>query len=206
MLQLPVTWIVLAYLVGAIPIGLIVGRLRGVDIRGVGSGNIGATNAGRALGRKWGLLVFAGDVLKAWLPVALAGSDAYLGGRPEPEVHLCVVGAAAFLGHIFPIYLRFRGGKGVAVALGVTLAFAPVVAGAAVLLYLVTLKVTRVSALGSLTAVSAMALFVLVGQEHIAFKLLVTWFALMIYWRHRSNIRELWNRPSSDRDDGDASS
>ena len=192
MLQSPVTWIVLAYLVGAIPIGLLVGRLRGIDIREVGSGNIGATNAGRALGRKWGLLVFAGDVLKAWAPVALAATDLGLGGRPDSEQWLAWVGLAAFLGHVFPIYLRFRGGKGVAVALGVTLAFAPWVGLAAVLVYLVTLLVTRVSALGSLTAVSAMAAFVLATDSPAPFQRLVVGFALLIFWRHRSNLAGLF--------------
>ncbi len=164
MLQHPATWIVVAYLAGSIPVGLAIGRLRGVDLRNVGSGNIGATNAGRAMGRRWGLFVFFLDVLKAWLPVLLASLPMFLGERADVDLQLALTGAAAFLGHVFPVYLRFRGGKGVAVALGVTLAFSPAVAAAALVLYLQTLLLTRISALGSLTAVTAMGLFVLGGD------------------------------------------
>src|SRR3954469_12238656 len=99
----------LAYVVGAVPFGYLVARLRGVDIFSAGSGNIGATNVGRVLGRKFGLLVFVLDFLKGAVPVALV--RAYLPAEPWAAV---AAGLAAFVGHMFPVYLRFRGGKGVA--------------------------------------------------------------------------------------------
>ena len=141
--QSTIAWSLFAYLVAAIPVGLVIGRLRGVDIRQIGSGNIGATNAVRALGRKWGLIVFALDVLKAFTPVALAARADALGGLPEPEAAIAIVGAAATLGHIYPIYLGFRGGKGVACALGVFFAIVPFAGLLAVVLYLQTLILTR---------------------------------------------------------------
>jgi hypothetical protein len=108
-----IAWMLGAYLLAGIPVGLLIGRARGVDLREVGSGNIGATNAVRAMGRRWGLLVFALDVGKAALPVALASM------RFADPRWIAWIALAAILGHVFPVYLRFRGGKGVACALGV---------------------------------------------------------------------------------------
>src|SRR5687767_35881 len=99
--QSVLAWSLFAYLVAAIPMGVLVGLVRGVDIRRLGSGNIGATNAVRVLGAKWGIVVFLLDLLKAWLPVRLAMTDGALGGLPAPEAGLACVGLAATLGHIF---------------------------------------------------------------------------------------------------------
>ena len=144
-------WMLGAYLVAAIPVGLLIGRARGVDLREIGSGNIGATNAVRAMGRKWGLLVFALDVAKAAIPVWLATT------RYEDPTSIAWIALAAILGHVFPVYLRFRGGKGVACALGVFLVLAPKVALVGLLVYLQTLYLTRVSAVGSLPSWSLSA-------------------------------------------------
>lgn len=115
-----------SYLAGAIPFGLLIGLARGVDIRKQGSGNIGATNAGRVLGKKWGYAALVLDVLKGLIPTALAGyvlvGDAYTSGR---LLRWLLVGLAAVLGHNFPVFLGFRGGKGVATTIGVGLAVFP---------------------------------------------------------------------------------
>src|SRR3954471_13892696 len=106
--------LVIAYLVGAIPFGWLVARSRGVDIFHAGSGNIGATNVGRTLGRKYGLLVFALDFAKGALPVLVAGhlpAEAHE-SLVQPDALRVGCGVMAFLGHMFPIYLGFRGGKG----------------------------------------------------------------------------------------------
>ena len=184
-------WCVFAYLIAATPFGLMIGRARGVDIRRIGSGNIGATNAVRALGRTWGLVVFALDVLKAFVPVSLAASADYLGAHPEPEAALACVGAAATLGHIFPVYLGFRGGKGVACALGVFSALVPAAGILAALLYMQTLLLTRVSALGSLTAVNAATFLILLTPTPTPYKVLSISLTLLIWWRHRSNLGTL---------------
>src|SRR5947209_7857227 len=116
-----------SYLVGAIPFGYLIGRARGVDIFEHGSGNIGATNVGRVLGRRFGILVFLLDFAKGALPVLMA---ARLCGLTELEVPAqsleVTAGLAAFLGHLFPVYLRFRGGKGVATGAGVVAMLLPV--------------------------------------------------------------------------------
>jgi glycerol-3-phosphate acyltransferase PlsY len=190
-LESPATWIALAYLVAAIPVGLLIARARGVDLRRVGSGNIGATNAVRALGRGWGAPVFALDVLKAGAPVWLASRPWALGGRPDAEVWVAAVGLAAVLGHVFPIYLRFRGGKGVACALGVFATLEPWAALCSLVLYVQTLALTRVSAIGSLTGVSTLTLFVLLTDPSPPRRGLAAVVCVLIWWRHRSNVRAL---------------
>src|SRR6476646_3090635 len=127
--------LVIAYLVGAIPFGWLIARSRGIDIFHAGSGNIGATNVGRVLGRKFGLLVFALDFAKGAGPVLVAGilpadvRDAF----ELPDALRVGAALAAFLGHLFPVYLGFRGGKGVATGAGVVLVLTPVPALAALL-------------------------------------------------------------------------
>lgn len=130
------TWLVVllpvvAYLVGAIPFGLFVGYLRGIDVRKHGSGNIGATNVSRVLGRKWGLLVFGLDVAKGALPTALAawamrayGPDLSWGPLAR-TLFVMVVQACCVFGHVWPVYLGFKGGKGVATSLGILLGYWP---------------------------------------------------------------------------------
>ena len=193
--QSVLAWGLFAYFAAATPMGVLVGRLRGVDIRSAGSGNIGATNAVRVLGAKWGLVVFVLDVLKAFLPVWLASSDTALGGRPDA---LAWVGLAASLGHIFPVYLGFRGGKGVACALGVYSALVPVVGLLGGVLYLQTLALTRVSAIASLTSVTALTLHLLITDTPGAYKLLALVLAALIWVRHRGNLRDI-ARSAADR-------
>jgi len=182
-------WIVVAYSIAAIPTGVLVARVRGVDLRAAGSGNIGATNAGRVLGAKLGILVLVLDTFKAATPVWLAMSSWALGRGPDAQVGLACVGFAAVLGHIFPIYLRFQGGKGVACALGVFLALDPAVALAAVVIYLQSVWLSRVSAFGSLTAVTAISLSVWIADRSGPEQLLALATAVLIWVRHTSNIR-----------------
>src|SRR5262245_54563182 len=126
--------ILLSYLVGAIPFGYLIARSRGVDIFHAGSGNIGATNVGRVLGRRFGILVFVLDFLKGAVPVALMSW--WQGSRDGAAV---AAGLAAFVGHMFPIYLGFRGGKGVATGTGVVAVLLPGPAVGAVLVWVTVL-------------------------------------------------------------------
>jgi glycerol-3-phosphate acyltransferase PlsY len=184
------TWVIAAYFVAAVPVGVLLGRLRGVDIRAVGSGNIGATNATRALGARLGLLVLVLDVGKAALPVVLARQPFALG--PHDHAGLAAVAMAAVLGHIFPVYLGFRGGKGVACALGVFAAIDPPVALGALVMYVQTLVLTRTSAIGSLTAVSAMTITLfLMNDAPRPYQWLSLGVAVVIWARHTSNVRGL---------------
>src|SRR4051812_26224322 len=141
-----------SYLVGAIPAGYLVARARGVDILQQGSGNIGATNVGRVLGLWWGILVFLLDFAKGAGPVLAAG---WLLEQPAvlwPHTLAVVAGIAAFLGHLFPIYLGFRGGKGVATGAGVIAVLVWEIALLVVAGWAVVLFATRYMSLASLTA------------------------------------------------------
>lgn len=184
-------WMLAAYLVAGVPVGLLIGLARGVDLRDTGSGNIGATNAVRALGRRWGLLVFALDVAKAALPVAAAVHR--FDGGPQGPTWIALISAAAILGHIFPIYLRFAGGKGVACAFGVFVVLAPKAALLGLLVYLQTLWLTRISAIGSLTAS-----IVIVGAAWLdprvpfAYVVLAAGMAGLIWERHRENLERVF--------------
>ena len=114
-----------------------------------------------------------------------------LGGLPAPEAGLAIVGLAATLGHIFPVYLRFRGGKGVACALGVFAALMPVGGLFTALVYVQTLALTRVSAIGSLTAINALTLHLWISGAPVAYRLLALAMAVIIWIRHRGNLREI---------------
>lgn len=183
-----VAWTTLAYFVGAVPVGVLIARIKNIDLRTVGSGNIGATNATRALGGKLGMVVLVLDVGKAALPVYLASRPFALAGLPDAELGIASVAMAAVLGHIFPIYLRFRGGKGVACALGVFLAIDWPVGLVALAMYVQGAILTRTSAIGSLTAVTAGTLTMIVADRPVAYQVLCAAVAVLIWVRHRSNI------------------
>jgi len=117
--------VIVAYLLGSVPFGLLIAKSKGIDLRSVGSGNIGATNVGRALGRKWAYLCFILDALKGAVPMIIAGT---LIDRPASTTDLwlwLLVGCTTVAGHIYPVYVRFKGGKGVATSLGMVLGLWP---------------------------------------------------------------------------------
>lgn len=197
------------YLAGSIPFGYVLGRLLlGVDVRTVGSGNIGATNVARAGGRKLGVAVVILDAAKAIVPILVAKDllwRAHVAGAmragaglhldaPQPSVTAWVVAvaAAAFAGHLFPVWLRFKGGKGVATAFGIFLVLAPWGALAGALAWGIAYGATRISSVGSLagTAVCATVTFALNGPRSP-----ISWaglaLALLIVLRHRENVRRL---------------
>lgn len=198
-----------AYLLGSVPVGLLVGRARGVDIRTVGSKNIGATNVGRTLGRPWGMLVFAADVLKGLVPTLSAGAILAAGeaesSMTEVAWNLWVlgVGVAAVLGHNYSVFLRFSGGKGVATSLGVALGVYPDLTCAALVALGVWATVTLVSryvSLGSLCAAVAFPLSLVLLFGHQQDFWVKDWplfacsslLAVMIFYRHRGNILRLF--------------
>lgn len=180
----------LAYLLGAIPFSFLVARARGVDLRTVGSGNIGGANVWRACG--FGPFVVAAtlDVLKGALPTLLAIHVARL---PPPLVVL--VGAAAILGHSFPVYLNFRGGKAVATSGGVLLAIIPVLVLIGLVAWSAAFALTRISAVGSLTAAATVLVvgtgLFLAGQLALAYATLIWCAVAFIVYLHRSNIQRL---------------
>jgi acyl-phosphate glycerol 3-phosphate acyltransferase len=196
--------ILAAYLIGAIPFGYLVARLRGVDILHEGSGNIGATNVGRVLGRRFGLLVFVLDFAKGAVPAALGGwarpaSAADDASPLGPQGLAVAAGLAAFLGHLYPIYLRFRGGKGVATGAGVVAVLLPGPALGALLTWLAVLCATRYVSLASLAAAAALVLFHLALSPHPldgsqrTLTLFCVVAAGLIVLRHRANLERLWH-------------
>ena len=184
---MPYALVVLGYLAGSIPFGVLLTRwLVGVDVRQKGSGNIGATNVTRVAGKKLGAVVLLLDALKGALPVALA-----LRLSPgQPTLHV-LVGLSAVLGHVYPVWLRLHGGKGVATALGVLVVLVPMAALAGALVYAAILAVWRVSSLGSLAAgATAVGTSALTARAMEYAGLSAVLFALML-WTHRSNIGRL---------------
>ncbi len=175
------------YLIAAIPTGVVLARLMGgEDVRQKGSGNIGATNVYRVAGKLAGVLTLVGDTLKGFLP--LLAFKTWL--EPTPT-QLGIASAVAILGHCYPIYLKFKGGKGVATALGIFLVLSPKAVLCALIVFILTVAITRYISLGSvLAALSAPLLILLLNHPQPIF-LATLFIASLVIWRHNSNIRRL---------------
>lgn len=176
---------VLAYLLGSIPTGLLLGKAYGIDVRKEGSGNIGATNLYRTVGRKVGIITLIGDCLKGMLPV-LAVTYSSL-----PAEYAAWVGLAAFCGHVFSVFLKFRGGKGVATALGVFLALSPAAVGIAVLVFAVLMLLWRYVSLGSIAAAAVMPIAVWFLDGSWVLGVVTMIIAVIVIVRHLENIKRL---------------
>ena len=175
----------LAYLLGSIPTGLLLGKLYGIDVRKEGSGNIGATNLYRTAGPKVGVLTLVGDCLKGLIPVLLVKYYAF-----SPE-YAAWVGLAAFCGHVFSLFLAFKGGKGVATALGVFLGLSPLAVAIVLAVFAGLMVKWRYVSLGSISAAALMPLVVALlggGRELILVTLVIS--AIVIV-KHHSNIKRL---------------
>ena len=175
------------YLVAAIPTGIVLAKIMGYDdVRSKGSGNIGATNVYRVAGKLPGVLTLLGDIAKGFLPLLLVRELC-----DPTAAQLGTAGAVAILGHCYPIYLRFRGGKGVATALGIFLVLAPgAVLGGAVV-FLISAGLSRFVSLGSILAAAAMPILVLLFGHPRAIFVSTLFIALLVVWRHRTNLRRL---------------
>jgi len=200
--------VVAAYLVGSIPFGVIIARTHGKDLRAIGSGNIGATNVARALGRKWGYICFGLDVLKGLLPmlafrvIVLPHIATTIHG-PALMASWLLVGMAAILGHIFPVYLGFRGGKGVATSFGVALGLWPyftICALIALAVWIAVVLIWRYISLASICAAVVFPVSLILGilatpawDSANLWPLLVaaTLIPLLVIVRHRENIQRL---------------
>ena len=185
-----------SYLLGSVPFALLIGKYHGVDIRKVGSGNVGATNVTRAVGKWAGRFCFFCDFVKGALPVACC--QWFLTG--EPAWLPAAAGAAAILGHIFPVFLNFKGGKGISTAAGAIFAIAPWPLLAALTVWVVVFEVSGYVSLGSIAAAVALPIFAFVfarcgiGTPLARGRWMLLFFlaaAVLAIWRHRSNIRRL---------------
>lgn len=185
--------IIFGYLLGSIPWGYLISKVKGVDIRKVGSGNIGGTNVIRAFGLKWGLLVAILDLLKGVIPAYLAVSfltpHQYIGGR---DWQIASVAITPVLGHIFPVWLGFKGGKGVATTLGalfillewkILLPF--------LLIWLLVLAISQISSFSNLLMVSYLPLALWLNSFSLAYFILGWALFVLIWWVHRENLKRI---------------
>ncbi|MCY9034831.1 glycerol-3-phosphate 1-O-acyltransferase PlsY [Bacillus inaquosorum] len=179
--------IILAYLIGSIPSGLIVGKLaKGIDIREHGSGNLGATNAFRTLGVKAGSIVIAGDILKGTLATALPFLI-------HVDIHPLLAGVFAVLGHVFPIFAKFKGGKAVATSGGVLLFYAPLLFITMVAVFFIFLYLTKFVSLSSmLTGIYTVIYSLFVHDKYLL--IVVTLLTIFVIYRHRANIKRIINK------------
>ena len=193
-----------AYLIGSIPTGFLIAKAKGVDIRAVGSGNIGATNAMRVLGRPAGIAVLLADAAKGFLACVLAAiyfdccvpgpdyfDDAYwvLSRRL-----MLIAGVFAVLGHNYTCWLKFKGGKGIATTAGVYLALAPVPLGIALAVFVVAVLVTRYASVGSISgAVALIAAVWILPPHNLLLGIVTTALGALAIYRHKANIRRLMN-------------
>ena len=185
-----------AYLIGAVPFGLLIARAKGIDIRTVGSKNIGATNVFRCVGAKYGILVFVLDMLKGIAGTLVGAVAGPLLQADATSVLLLRVlcGAAAMIGHIFPVYLKFKGGKGVSTALGLLFGVAPAAAiigfGGWIVLFVLSRYVSLASCLAAVI-VGATVWTPLYGAEPRWFCILITVLAVLAVLKHAKNIKRL---------------
>jgi glycerol-3-phosphate acyltransferase PlsY len=184
----PVFYVLTAFFLGSLPFGHWLALLRGVDLRKQGSGNTGATNVGRVLGKKWGIFVFVLDLGKGWIAVALAKSAGNL-----PEIWSLTVGVFAVLGHVFSPWLGFRGGKGVATSAGILIGLAPWVALGVALIWFLTFQMSRTVSVASLCAATAFPLFIFwLIPEQKAFQWISIGMTGLVWFRHRDNLKRLF--------------
>jgi acyl phosphate:glycerol-3-phosphate acyltransferase len=177
--------IIVAYLLGSIPTGLLLGKAFGVDIRTSGSGNIGATNVYRTLGKKVGILTLMGDCLKGLVPVLAAK---YLGGG---DSLMALTGLAAFLGHVYTVFLGFKGGKGVATALGVFLAVSPLSVLFSLAVFLLVVWKWRYVSLASITAAAVIPIAVTIVEQKAFITGMAVIISIIVIRKHRDNIDRL---------------
>lgn len=189
--------ILCAYMIGSIPTALIISRkFFGIDIREYGSGNMGATNTFRVLGSKYGTIVMICDILKGMAAVALYNFLPYYlqQGSGLDRTNLMIgLGLSAVLGHVFPLWAEFKGGKGVATLFGMILAIQPVIAGSCVAVFLIVLYLTRYVSLSSILAGLMLPISVLwIWNEHeILYRVFALFVALLIIVTHQKNIGKL---------------
>lgn len=182
-----------AYLIGSIPFGLLIAKTKGKDIRKLGSGNIGATNVLRCLGKPLGITCFVLDVLKGFLPAFIfptLGTGAAGLQENFPSIGI-LFGALAILGHNFPIFLKFKGGKGVATSAGVLIGVAPLAVVLGLLTWIIVFKTSGYVSLGSIVAAAIVILTGWTVGYSLVTAIALTLLGALTIWRHRSNIQRL---------------
>ena len=187
---------VAAYLLGSIPAGYLVARAKGIDIRAVGSGNIGATNVFRTLGKPLGILVLVVDGLKGFAACSWLADFVVRPFAVAPDKIEClkiVAGICAVLGHNYTCWLKFKGGKGIATSAGVFFALAPLAAGIALVTWIVTAVLTRYVSIASIAAAVALPTAVWLTKDSLLLGIVTTALGLLAIFKHRDNVQRLLN-------------
>ncbi len=186
-----IAFAIAAYLVGSIPFGKVIAALVArIDITQRGSGNIGATNVARALGMKWGIVTLALDILKGLVPMLLFALSAE-GTGTAYSMSLAAVGLCGLLGHMFPLFLWFKGGKGVATALGVYLVMSPVSCLCALIVFILVVAVWDFISLGSIIGACTMPVLLILFGKPYPFVIASILIAILVFWKHRENLQRL---------------
>jgi glycerol-3-phosphate acyltransferase PlsY len=193
--------IIISYILGSIPTAYILGRLKGIDIRQCGSGNIGATNAFRVLGKLPGTIALLLDMAKGFISVTLIGDYFSKLGTPYGgNLFRIILGFAVVSGHNWTIFLKFKGGKGMATSLGVLAGLGMKIAGLrmalllGLIIWVVTVLITRYVSIGSIITSIALPILMLLFNQPFEIVLLGVIFCLSLVWRHKSNINRLLNK------------
>ncbi len=176
---------ILSYLAGSIPVGLIVSKMQNKDIRTLGSGNIGTSNTFRTLGEKAGIVVFLGDLLKGFLPALLAG---LYGG----DLYMIIAAGGAVIGHSYSMFIKFKGGKGIATGVGAVLAMNWIAGIAGILLFVIFVIIVKYPSLSSIIASSTVAVISWLSPgDSLTIKIGITLLVLFVLFRHKDNIKRL---------------
>jgi glycerol-3-phosphate acyltransferase PlsY len=188
----------LGYLCGSLPFGYFAGRISGTDIRAAGSGNIGATNVLRVLGKKWGYAVFLADAFKGFAAVRLSSliAEQVISARPYAEYFAILAAVTCIIGHTFPVWLRFKGGKGVATSVGAVFGLMPIAAITIFTIWVIVFEITRYVSVASIVASSSLPITIAVlmrwkiiqGTGLLYFSSVML---ILVLWRHRSNFSRL---------------
>lgn len=192
--MLEIALYVVSFFLGSIPFGVIAGKMKGIDIRKVGSGNIGATNVNRALGSKWAIAVFLLDVLKSFLPSLLVPIILKSGGQLFPIAVAdtgVLAGICAIMGHLFSPFVGFKGGKGIASGLGALLGTNPLLGILAFSVFIVMMIFTRIVSLSSIVAAPSIIVFALVFHQTLIYTIVFGGMAVFILYKHIPNMKRL---------------
>jgi glycerol-3-phosphate acyltransferase PlsY len=183
--------ILLAYLLGSVPTAFIFGKLlKGIDIREYGSGNVGATNIARTLGKGYGVVVLLLDFLKGFIAVTVLPLLIFKGAETSEAIYI-ILGAAAIAGHIWTIFLKFKGGKGVATTAGVMIGLAPVILLSCFVIWIIIFAIWRYVSLASIIAAIFLPIFAVITGRDISFIIFCAFLCLVGVYMHKGNIKRL---------------
>lgn len=184
--------LVIGYCFGCFSTAYVVGKVNHIDIRSYGSGNAGTTNAMRTLGKKAGIITYIGDVLKAVIPILLARFFV-LSGNPDSDLICLILGLGVVLGHNYPVWLRFKGGKGIAVTSGVFIAVVPQIAVFALMLFVLIALISKYISLASICAILFAGTWMIIYYDFsLAYVIVVAGYVALALWQHRANIVRLF--------------